>query len=93
MKTDEIFKPVLDLANFTTDTLEKLPTKAVGQSCDLKYEGNFCGAPYRFWLARCGVEDGEPWPNTVSVEIRTMKGDWKQILRYNGDNPTERMIL
>lgn len=49
---------------YTLPELEALPTLAVGQADDLKVDaGNV-----RIWLSRCGVEDGEPCDNKVTVE-------------------------
>lgn len=51
--------------DYTLKQLEALPTLSTSQSCDLKIESSF---PKRVWLSRCGVEDGEPYPNKVTVE-------------------------
>ena len=72
-----------------TSDLEDLPTLCVGQAEDLKVETTLDdGTPARVWLSRCGVEDGEPWENTVSLET-CQNGRWTTVLRWNGCNPAE----
>jgi hypothetical protein len=58
----------------TLAELEALPTLTVGQADDLKWESD----SERVWLSRCGVEDGEPWANKVTVE-RLIAGDWIEV--------------
>lgn len=52
---------------YTLAELEALPTLATGQADDLKVETE----NRRVWLSRCGVEDGEPYPNKATVEKLT----------------------
>jgi hypothetical protein len=58
--------------------LKRLPTLCVGQADDLKIEDK---GRYRVWLSRCGVEDGEPYPNKVTVEV-WRDGEWVQERTY-----------
>ena len=75
-------------AHMTRD-IENLPTLSEGQADDLKVETTLGdGTPARVWLSRCGVADGEPWENTVSLETRS-EGRWETVLRWNGDDPVE----
>jgi hypothetical protein len=75
-------------AHMTRD-LENSPTLCEGQAEDLKAELTLRnGTPARVWLSRCGVEDGEPWENTVSLETY-QEGRWATVLRWNGDDPAE----
>ena len=60
--------------------LEALPTLSQGQTCDLKIETE----RRRVWLSRGGVEDGEPYARTVTVE-RLIGGRWITTGRYDGD--------
>jgi hypothetical protein len=46
--------------------LESLPTLTQGQADDLKIDGGQYGL--RIWLSRCGIEDGEPCNNKVTIE-------------------------
>lgn len=63
----------------TLAELDKLPTLAVGQADDLKIET----ADRRIWLSRCGVEDGEPYPNKVSVEeYNAVTNRWETVETY-----------
>lgn len=57
--------------NYSLEELEALPTLAVGQTCNLKIEDG----GLRIWLSRCGVADGEPYPNKVTEEVR-IDGRW-----------------
>lgn len=63
--------------------LEDMPTLSVGQADDLKAEGEDEDGPYRVWLSRCGVADGEPYPNKVTVE-RCRNGRWEEDETYRG---------
>lgn len=75
---------------YTSAILAALPTLCEGQAEDLKVEVElYDGSLGRVWLSRCGVEDGEPWENTVSLEVRGEDGMWRTALRWNGDNPAE----
>ena len=58
---------------YTAQELKAMPTLSTGQADDLKIEDEDTDGPYRVWLSRCGVEDGEPYPNKVTIE------------RYDGD--------
>lgn len=64
-----------------TETLEALPTLAVGQADNLKLENRTT----RVWLCRCGVEDGMLADNVVSVE-KLVDGRWRVVEEYCGDN-------
>lgn len=50
---------------------------AVGQSCDLVFEGERT----RIWLSRCAAEDGEPYNNKVTVETWRDNGLF-EVYRY-----------
>jgi len=50
--------------HYTLEYLESLPDLSVAQADSLKIEDG-C---YRVWLSRCGIEDGEPYANKVTVE-------------------------
>lgn len=54
----------MDIYNLTLSELESMPTLSVGQADDLKYETD----DTRVWLSRCGIADGEPFNNKVTVE-------------------------
>jgi CDGSH-type Zn-finger protein len=53
------------MRRYTLDELEALPTLAVGQADNLKIDN---GDGLRVWLCRCGVEDGMPYNNQVTIE-------------------------
>lgn len=61
-------------------TLDGYETLSTGQADDLKLE---TGQGYRFWLSRCGVEDGEPYEHTITVEYEE-NGSWVNVCRYDG---------
>ena len=65
-------------SNYTLQELESLPTLCVGQAEDLKVETN----DIRIWLSRCGVADGEPHNNMVTVEKYDEAGGWYTQRRY-----------
>jgi hypothetical protein len=50
---------------------ERLPTLSTGQADDLKLDRNGT----RIWLSRCGVDDGEPYDNKITVE-KLRGGRW-----------------
>jgi hypothetical protein len=52
------------MKHYTLAELEALPILATGQADDLKIDTE----DTRVWISRCGVEDGEPYPNKVTVE-------------------------
>lgn len=65
--------------NITAAELDKLPTLAQGQAADLKFDDG----TFRYWLHRTGIEDGEPYENTISVE-KLENGRWIDIDSYDG---------
>lgn len=63
----------------TAQELSDLPTLSTGQAEDLKSEwSGVC-----FWLSRCGLEDREPFENTISIEVQDFDG-WVLYHRYDG---------
>lgn len=59
------------------EALRKLPTLATGQAASLKIEDG----PWRVWLSRCDVADGEPYKN--KVEIEHYDGErWEEVHHY-----------
>jgi hypothetical protein len=70
---------------YTAAELEAMPTLATGQADDLKKEGEDDRGRFRIWLSRCGVEDGEPYPNKVTVErYDVLTQRWVEDERYPG---------
>lgn len=68
------------------DLLDRLPTLSQAQTADLKIDDEEQGV--RVWLARTGVEDGEPFPRTVYVEMRELGGGrWHDVGYFDGDEP------
>lgn len=66
----------------TLKKLRAMPTLAVGQADDLKSDSSDgSGGGVRIWLSRCGVEDGEPYPNKVTVE-HLIEGRWVKHSEY-----------
>lgn len=64
---------------FSLQELEAMPTLCVGQADNLRVDH---GA-IRIWLSRCGVADGEPYENKVTVEMySTRRGAWFTSLTY-----------
>ena len=63
--------------------LEVMPTLVQAHTCDLKIDD---GA-YRVFLSRLDAGDGEPFDNTVYVEM-LKRGVWVDLGYYDGDWPT-----
>lgn len=72
---------VIEIHRYTADELDENETLCEGQSDDLKLEED----GLRFWLARTGIEDGEPCANRIDVETR-VNGNWTVVLSYDGDD-------
>lgn len=66
-----------DYGRLTADELDEMPTLAQGQADDLKIET----VDERVWLCRCGVEDGMPFDNAVTVEY-LLKGRWTEVAMW-----------
>lgn len=63
----------------TADEIRDLPTLSQGQSDNLKLDDGTT----RVWLCRCGVEDGMPYDDQITVE-RLTAGRWEIIDTYAG---------
>lgn len=68
-------------ARISAADLADKPTLAVGQADNLKIDTG----QTRYWLCRCGIEDGMEWENTVTVE-RLINGRWETVDTYDGDD-------
>lgn len=66
---------------YSTGELEGLPVLSQGQADDCHIDTG----EVRVWLSRTGVEDGEPFDNTVTVE-RLQDGAWVEVAKYDGDS-------
>ncbi len=66
-----------DIYRHTLEELEAMTTLSVGQAEDLKIEEY----PFRVWLSRCNVADGEPYPNRVTI-TKHIKGEWVTVDVY-----------
>ncbi len=65
--------------------LQSLPTLAVSQADDLKIDSSDgSGGGVRVWLSRCGVEDGEPYPNKVTHE-HLVDGRWVKLSHHQAE--------
>jgi len=64
---------------YTAAELEDLPTLSVGQFDNLKIDTG----SKRVWLCRCGVADGMPYDNQVTIE-KLEDGRWIKIEEYPG---------
>ena len=65
--------------SYSARDLEHLPTLATGQADDLKIDDG----DTRVWLCRCGIDDGMPFDNAVTVE-KLQNGRWVQVEQYEG---------
>lgn len=64
---------------WTAQTLRRRRSLAKSQTCDLKIDTGHV----RVWLSRCGVEDGEPYENKVTIEC-LVDGRWIVTDEYEG---------
>lgn len=64
----------------TARELDAMPVLAEGQADNLHID-NEDGV--RIWLSRCGLEDGEPFENTVTVEAYN-GNRWETVATYDG---------
>lgn len=64
---------------YTLESLRALPTLSVGQADSLKIETE----DTRVWLCRCGVADGMPYDNQVTIErFDSVKGRWYDAAKH-----------
>jgi hypothetical protein len=73
----------------TTEILEELPVLIEGQADNCHIDtGDF-----RVWLSRTGIEDGEPYDNTVTIEEHVKSPawgwQWVEFEVYDGDDPPQ----
>ena len=61
------------------EELRELPTLATGQTCNLKIDTG----DVRVWLCRCGIADGMPYDDAVTVE-ELIGGRWVEVDQYPG---------
>lgn len=66
-------------ARIAAQDLADKPTLSVGQADNLKIDTG----QTRYWLSRCGVEDGLAYDNMVTVE-RLINGRWVEVDQYDG---------
>ena len=64
---------------FTLDDLQEMETIHSGQYDNLKFDNG----KIRVWLSRCGIEDGMPFNNAITVE-KLIDGRWETIEEYAG---------
>ena len=67
------------MVRYTAGELRDLPTLSVGQADDLKIDDGTT----RVWLCRCGVADGMPYNDAITVE-RLKDGRWITVDTYPG---------
>ena len=80
----------------SAEELLALPVTCQGQVHDLHLENHFTPAfsGVRFWVSRCGIEDGEPFEVTVYIEVREWipgEPSWYDLGHYNGSEPVESL--
>jgi CDGSH-type Zn-finger protein len=72
------------MRRYAAKELAELPTLSTSQADSLKVEGQDERGYYRVWLCRCGVADGMPYDNQVTVERLTAEGRWRTVEKYPG---------
>lgn len=72
------------IRELTLSFLEEQPVLSTGQTDDLRIEIESEGYILRVWLARTGVDDGEPFDNKVTLEVRANEGNsrWEVLEEY-----------
>ncbi len=63
------------MKEYSVSELKKKKTLAVGQDANLKVDNG----TLRYWLSRCGPEDGAEYPVTVE---KLEKGRWVVVHQY-----------
>lgn len=78
--------PVPDeLLEYTARELEQLPVITQGQADDLHVELELNRIRWRVWLCRCGISDGMPYNNMITIEgYDPSDFKWKDAVRYQG---------
>lgn len=71
---------------YTAEELDGYDTIFEGEADDFKHESP---EGLRFLLSRCGIEDGEPFTHTVTIE-RQIDGRWVTVARYDGGEIEEK---
>jgi len=66
------------------ETLASEPVLSAGQADNLHFEGD----GIRLSLSRTGIEDGEPFDNTITIE-REDGGRWITVAKYDGGDVPE----
>lgn len=77
METETEIDPDEDA--YTFHDLFDLETLSTGQTCNLKMENS----KHRVWLCRCGVADGMPYDDQITVE-ELKDGRWVEVCKYAG---------
>jgi hypothetical protein len=67
------------MKRYTLEELEGLPDLCIGQADTLKVDDD---DGIRVWLCRCGVADGMPYDNQVTVEEINNNGRWLTVDTY-----------
>ena len=69
------------MERYTAKELEGMETLHQGQADDCKIDEDGT----RVWLCRCGVADGMPYDNQITIEKYDLKsGRWETVETYQG---------
>lgn len=63
--------------DLSADELENMETIVQGHADDLKIDDG----RFKVWLCRCGIEDGMPYDNAVTIET-VIEGKYVEVLMY-----------
>jgi len=66
--------------DMSLEELENMETIVIGQADDLKIDDG----RFKVWLCRCGIEDGMPFNNAVTIEA-VIDGKCFEILMYEAN--------
>lgn len=67
----------------SADQLAAIATISQGWNADLKVDTG----DHRLWLARTGLDDGEPFARTIYVETLDPARGWIDLGHYDGEDP------
>ena len=63
--------------DLSADELENMEAIVQGHADDLKIDDG----RFKVWLCRCGIEDGMPYDNAVTIET-VIEGKYVEVLMY-----------
>ena len=72
-------KTMSKIYGYSASDFDEMPVLCCGQTCNLFIDDG----DVRVWLSRCTVDDGEPFNDKITIEVRT-DGCWEEVEAYQG---------